>query len=74
MCSTHNTTHGIDIFSSFYIVCGADLMHIVILTCYRGGGNKKDCIGSKFVLHDSKVPENIYAVGGVVGRAHLFLV
>ena len=37
MCSTHNTTHGIDIFSSFILVCGADLMRIVILTCYRGG-------------------------------------
>ena len=57
MCSTHNTTHGIDIFSSFILVCGADLKHIVNLTCYRGGENKKDCIGSKFVLHDSKVPE-----------------
>ena len=55
-------------------MCGADLKHIVNLTCYRGGGDKKDCIGSKFVLHDSKVPENIYAVGGVVGRAHPFLV
>ena len=74
MCSTHNTTHGIDIFSSFILVCGADLKHIVILTCYRGGGGIKRTVLSLNSLHDSKVPENIYAVGGVVGRAHPFLV
>ena len=70
MCSTHNTTHGIDIFSSFILVCGADLKHIVNLTCYRGGGIKRTVLALNLFYTIPKLPENIYAVGGVVGRAH----
>ena len=42
-------THVIDIFSSFILVCGAEMSDIDldILTCYRGGGGGKDCIVSK---------------------------